>query len=127
MTTPPGARGVIIIGVLFSVFRFPCANGATETIASSHATCSSFVLTCCVAFSETGSFGLGPVRFVILGDGEVLWRSKVVRELRVIEDFTVDVARVSILELRVYAQEGNNTGSHAAWLDPYVTTKAGEP
>ncbi len=80
-----------------------------------------------VAFSETGGIGLGPVRFVILGDGEVLWRSKVVRELRVIEKFTVDVAKVQTLELRVYAQEGNNWSSHAAWLDPSVTTKQPEP
>jgi alpha-galactosidase len=76
-----------------------------------------------VAISETGGIGLGPVRFVVLGDGKVIWRSKVVRELRIVEEFIIDVAQVETLELRVYAQEGNNWSSHAAWLDPYVTTK----
>lgn len=64
-----------------------------------------------------------PVRFLVLGDGKVLWRSDSIRAFKVKQDFTVDVSGVEVLELRVYAENGNNFGSHAAWLDPYVMTK----
>jgi hypothetical protein len=64
-----------------------------------------------------------PVRFLVLGDGNMLWRSDSIRALKVKQAFTVDVSGVEVLELRVYAENGNNFGSHAAWLDPYVMTK----
>jgi hypothetical protein len=60
-----------------------------------------------------------PTRFVILGDGKVLWRSGSVHAWGVVEEFDVDVGAVDVLELRTYV-EGSNFGAHAAWVDPYV-------
>jgi hypothetical protein len=62
-------------------------------------------------------------RFIILGDGRVLWRSDAIRAHRVTQEFNVDVSQVTILELRVYVETGRCFGSHAAWLDPYVMVK----
>jgi NPCBM/NEW2 domain len=75
-----------------------------------------------VAFLDKDG-GVSPVRFVVLGDGKVLWRSSVIRARGVVEKFAVDVARVDTLELRVYVQRGDGNGSQAIWLDPYVTTE----
>jgi hypothetical protein len=74
-----------------------------------------------VAFLDKDG-GVSPVRFVVLGDGKVLWRSPVIRARGVVEKFSVDVAQVDTLELRVYVQRGDGSGSQAIWLDPYVTT-----
>jgi hypothetical protein len=60
-----------------------------------------------------------PTRFLILGDGKVLWRSGAIREWKVKEEFDVDVRNVDILELRTFV-EHNHFGAHAAWVDPYV-------
>ncbi len=75
-----------------------------------------------VAFLDKDQ-GVSPVRFVVLGDGKVLWRSPVIRARGVVEKFSVDVTRVDTLELRVYVQRGDDGGAQAVWLDPYVTTK----
>jgi hypothetical protein len=75
-----------------------------------------------VAFLDKDA-GVSPVRFVVLGDGKVLWRSPVIRDRGVVEKFAVDVAQVDTLELRVYVQRGDGSGSQAIWIDPYVTTK----
>ncbi len=75
-----------------------------------------------VAFLDKDA-GVSPVRFVVLGDGKVLWRSPVIRARGVVEKFSVDVAQVDTLELRVYVQRGDGSGSQAIWIDPYVTTK----
>jgi hypothetical protein len=66
---------------------------------------------------------LSPLRFVVLGDRKVLWRSPVIRARGVVEKFSVDVAQVDTLDLRVYVQRGDGRGAQAIWLDPYVTTK----
>jgi serine/threonine-protein kinase len=65
-----------------------------------------------------------PVRFVVLGDGKVLWRSQILRVRAVPEDFVINVFGIDILELRVYTTNGWNDSSHAAWLDPYVIVGA---
>ncbi len=53
----------------------------------------------------------------------MLWRSDAMREHKVTQAFNVDVSRVAILELRTYTETGRCFGSHAVWLDPFVTTK----
>jgi hypothetical protein len=64
-----------------------------------------------------------PTRFEIVGDGKLLWRSPVLREFGTASWATVDVSQVEVLELRTYVETGDSTGSHAAWLDPYVVVK----
>jgi predicted Zn finger-like uncharacterized protein len=61
-------------------------------------------------------------RWLVLGDGKVLWRSQAIAEFGVTEDFKIDVANVNVLELRAYT-EGPNHGCHAVWLDPRVMVK----
>lgn len=79
-----------------------------------------------------GSVGMGedqphftpqPTRFVILGDGKRLWRSKSISGFGLQEAFDVDISNVDILELRVYSETFNITGSHAVWIDPQVILK----
>jgi hypothetical protein len=76
-----------------------------------------------VAISEDEFFAPGPVRFELLGDGKSLWQSPTIRQKRVVENFSIDVGNVKLLELRVHAETSNITGSHAVWLDPFVTKK----
>jgi S1-C subfamily serine protease len=76
-----------------------------------------------IGLSEDDPTPPRPIRFVIMGDGKVLWRSESVRAWKVKQDFSVDVSSVDVLELRVYAENGSAIGSHAAWLDPFVMTK----
>jgi serine/threonine-protein kinase len=74
-----------------------------------------------VAISEfNGGPPPAPTRFAVLGDGKVLWRSKVIATRGVPEKFTINVRQVDVLELRVYTEDGSNRGAHAAWLNPYV-------
>jgi hypothetical protein len=74
-----------------------------------------------VALSEDESHKPPPTRFVVLGDGKILWRSGSLSAHRETEKFSIDVEGVGILELRVYVENGFCFGSHGAWLDPAVT------
>jgi S1-C subfamily serine protease len=67
--------------------------------------------------------GSQPTRFVILGDGKVLWKSSAIKTKGVVEDFKLDVSQVEVLELRVYSEGPTSFGSHAVWLDPHVVLK----
>src|SRR5262249_5602912 len=64
-----------------------------------------------------------PTRFVILVDGQVLWRSPWIEEFGTASTLSLDVSQATILELRTFVESGNSTGSHAVWLDPYVVVK----
>ncbi|CAI5744110.1 unnamed protein product [Peronospora destructor] len=55
--------------------------------------------------------------FKILGDDKLLWQSKSMSEIHVLEQFEVDVENVRMLELRVSCQ-GSNHCAHAIWVDP---------
>ena len=64
------------------------------------------------------------MRFVVMGDGKVLWRSPAVAELGTAHFFwSLDVSQVSVLELRTYVETGDSTGSYAVWFDPCLTVK----
>jgi hypothetical protein len=79
-----------------------------------------------VALSEDeGQFALGgPVRFVIMGDGKVLWGSEPIGgNQRRNQKFDVPLSGISTLELRAYVPNGSVTGAHAVWVDPYVALK----
>jgi hypothetical protein len=75
------------------------------------------------AISEDENTPPHPTRFVVLGDGKVLWRSESVRAFGTVAEFTADVSAVDVLELRTYVEGGDNFGSHAVWLDPRLTVK----
>lgn len=74
-----------------------------------------------VALSEDDRAAAPPTRFLILGDGQVLWRSEPVREKGQVEEFAVKLPGVRVLELRVYAETPTAEGAHAVWVDPYLT------
>jgi NPCBM/NEW2 domain-containing protein len=60
-----------------------------------------------------------PTRFLVLGDGKLLWRSASIKGWPAPQPFHVDVSKVDVLELRTYVEMGH-FGAHAAWVDPYV-------
>jgi hypothetical protein len=76
-----------------------------------------------VAVSEDERFPPRGVRFGIVGDGKILWRSNVINGFGVVQKFHLDVSRVKELELRAGVEGISNTGAHAVWLDPYVTVE----
>src|SRR5262249_4917273 len=78
-----------------------------------------------VGFSEDeGTWDKPPTRFVILGDGDVKWRSPALRNnTRAPTSFRIDVSNIDILELRVYVEAEVCTGAHAVWIDPAVVVK----
>ncbi len=78
-----------------------------------------------VAISEhSPSIRPHPMRFIVLGDGKLLWRSDSIKEHGVKQDFSIDVSEIGILELRVYAETNLNLGSYAVWIDPLVKVQA---
>jgi serine/threonine-protein kinase len=74
-----------------------------------------------VALHDGGWFSGSAVTFLVLGDGNVLWRSK---PIRVHGDYpqecSVSVAGVDLLELQVTCTSSNN-GVWPVWLDPCLS------
>jgi hypothetical protein len=73
------------------------------------------------AFNDTAEEGLGPVRFLVLGDGKELWRSPILAGKAQTAECVIDVSKVEVLELRVRG-EGGTWGSHAVWVEPRLFT-----
>jgi serine/threonine protein kinase len=63
-----------------------------------------------------------PLTFQVLGDGEILWSSKPVDIVRLVQECRVDVSEVDVLELRVDCP-GDYTNAQAVWLEPRVLLK----
>ncbi len=61
----------------------------------------------------------GSVVFVVKGDGKELFRSRVVRDHTVREQ-TVEVAKVTLLELLVEDAGDGASGDWGVWLDPQL-------
>jgi hypothetical protein len=59
------------------------------------------------------------LKFVVLGDGKVLWGSKPVDIAHAVQECEVDVKGVDVLELRVECP-GPNINAHAVWVEPRV-------
>jgi NPCBM/NEW2 domain len=72
------------------------------------------------AFSEDTPGQPSPCRWVVMGDGKVLWRSNAINKFGVQEGFVVDVSNVNVLELRIYVESGSSHLCHSVWIDPYV-------
>ena len=65
-----------------------------------------------------------PTHFEVFGDGKVLWRSPPLRTYGEASGFTDrDVSQVNVLELRTYVDAGDDLGSHAVWVNPFVVVK----
>ncbi|GMF34709.1 unnamed protein product [Phytophthora fragariaefolia] len=65
-------------------------------------------------FLENGGVSL---IFKIFGDERLLWQSKPVAEIHLVEEFEVSVRNVRMLELKVSCV-GSNHCAHAVWVDP---------
>jgi hypothetical protein len=63
-----------------------------------------------------------PLTFQVMGDGEVLWKSKPVDTARNVQECKVDVTGVDILELRVVCPGAYNN-AQAVWLEPRLLLK----
>ncbi len=70
-----------------------------------------------IANTET-SIASGSVRFVIKGDGKVLWKSKKVKGGSKPLDVDLKVKGVQLLELAVEDAGDGVSGDHAVWIDP---------
>jgi NPCBM/NEW2 domain/Protein kinase domain len=70
--------------------------------------------------------GLGdiptPLTFQVLGDGKILWQSKPVATSRTVQQCSVDVSGVEILELCVLCP-GPGENAYAVWLEPRLLPK----
>jgi NPCBM/NEW2 domain len=59
------------------------------------------------------------VTFQVLGDDKELWKSQSVDTARIVQNCSVDVVGVDILELRVDCP-GSAVNAHAVWLEPRI-------
>jgi predicted Zn finger-like uncharacterized protein len=75
-----------------------------------------------VALNEYPTPCPGMVTFEVLGDNKVLWTSKPIQARGDIQECKVDVAKISILELRVTVT-GTEWNAHAVWLEPRLLKK----
>lgn len=58
------------------------------------------------------------LHFSVVGDGEVLWQSRSLRDLGDTQDFAVNVGGIHRLELRCESDSDRN--AHGAWLEPRI-------
>ena len=67
-----------------------------------------------------------PLTFQVVGDGKVLWSSKLIQAKGDTQDCRVPVEGIDVLELRVVCP-GPHSYAHAVWLDPYVLSNKRKP
>lgn len=79
-----------------------------------------------VALDDRSNIILGQAIFEIRGDGKRLWRSKPINTARAQQDFSIKVAGMTVLELRVISP-GNHLGLHAVWIEPRLLQKSDMP
>jgi hypothetical protein len=66
-----------------------------------------------------------PLTFRVIGDGKALWASKPIQAQHRLENCSVAVTGVSVLELQVDCPEGWRS-AHAVWLEPRLLNYTGE-
>src|ERR1700690_2889186 len=71
--------------------------------------------------------GQGSVEFIVLGDGRILWRSGILKGGDPASAVDVNLAGVSILELRVTDGGDGESNDHADWADAAIEMKSGAP
>jgi hypothetical protein len=74
-----------------------------------------------VALNDSALEPKTELTFKVLGDGKELWASKPVQAAQQVQNCSVSVAGVDVLELRVSCP-GDQSYAHAVWLDPYIMT-----
>jgi len=79
-----------------------------------------------VAIDDNSGRIWGKAVFEIYGNGKQLWVSKPIASNRVIQEFSINVSQVDVLELRVTALE-SHTNVHAVWLDARLLQKDNTP
>ena len=62
----------------------------------------------------------GSVRFIIKGDGKVLWQSKRISGGSKVIDVNLDIAGIQVLELAVEDMGDGISGDHAVWAEPTI-------
>jgi len=79
------------------------------------------MFTSSVAVNDTSDRPESPLTFAVWGDDKPLWESKPVQKPHIIQECSVNVSAIEVLELRVNCPGGYG-GAHAVWLDPCITT-----
>lgn len=74
-----------------------------------------------VAINDTAFRTASALTFSVWGDGKELWSSKPVQKPKVVQECSVSVVGVEVLELRVHCP-GSYGEAQAVWLDPYILT-----
>lgn len=70
-----------------------------------------------VAIDDSSPRAWSNAVFEVHGDGKLLWASRPIGKRRDVQDFSVKVSGIDVLELRVVAQ-GSHMGLHAVWIEP---------
>lgn len=76
-----------------------------------------------VAVGVDDEIGLGKLKFLVLGDGKVLWQSPALTGRESIISAHISLDAVKVLVLKVDAL-GEITNDHANWLNPILTYEA---
>src|SRR5205085_176548 len=121
---PLGKNGDVGAGRAIEVngFKFPMGMGmhppdSGEALVKYEIGGSWKTLVAQVAINDLQEPFAGSVTFVVLGDGEVLWKSPSIESRGVVAACQVNVKGVKILQLKTQAS-GRAHGAHAVWLDP---------
>jgi hypothetical protein len=72
-----------------------------------------------VGLNATVGRSATPLTFAVVGDGRVLWESRPIQTVEDVQDVSVDVAGVRVIELRVKCP-GDYTNAHGTWREPHV-------
>jgi HEAT repeat protein len=73
------------------------------------------------AINDSGA-PFNPLRFQVIGDNRVLWRSEPLRDKGQSQKCDVNITGVRLLELQVHCP-GNWSNAHAVWLDPCISPR----
>src|SRR5262249_15238021 len=79
------------------------------------------------ALNDGCSFTIGSCHFEVVSNNRVLWKSKTISKEKQVEECSVDVTNVDVLELRVVNPDIVNTGIHSVWFEPRVLQTADAP
>jgi alpha-galactosidase len=69
----------------------------------------------------------GSVEFIVMGDGEILWRSGVLKGGEAAKPVDVNLANIKILVLRVTDGGDGESNDHADWADAKIEMNDGAP
>ena len=78
---------------------------------------------CAVALDDSlaGADVTAPLRFTVMGDTKVLWRSEPLRNRKERQEFVISVKGVEHIDLAANYEGAHGGGWAAVWLDPLLT------